>query len=116
TAAGGPVEPWAWSGDPPIGSRFGPDIPAPRPLETVAVVRDTPDGPELHLTLNWLPGLLDDSAAQDLKDAWTGMLTGIAAHGASPTAGGHTPSDFSLVSLDQSEVEEFEADFADGTA
>ncbi|MBL1069195.1 hypothetical protein, partial [Streptomyces sp. 7-21] len=108
TAAGGPVEPWAWSGDPPIGYRFDPDLPAPHALAAGAVVRDTPDGPELHLTLTWPGGLLDEDDVRRLGDAWARMLTGIATHTADPAAGGHTPSDFPLVALDQDEVEEFE--------
>jgi nonribosomal peptide synthetase CepA len=37
------------------------------------------------------------------------VLAGLALHGTEPTGGGHTPSDFPLVDLDQDELDEFEA-------
>src|SRR5690606_24423143 len=78
-------------------------------LEAVTVVRDTPDGPELHLTLTWPGGLLDEDDVRRLGDAWARMLTGIATHTADPAAGGHTPSDFPLVRLTQQAVDELQA-------
>ena len=43
--------------------------------------------------------------------AGAGLMKPARAVAASPTAGGHTPSDFTLLGLDQDEVEELEAEF-----
>ncbi|CAM5621341.1 hypothetical protein SFUMM280S_03529 [Streptomyces fumanus] len=72
------------------------------------MVHDRPGtGPELTLTLAWPERLLDQADAQDLLDTWAQMLTALAAapHG----GGGHTPSDFPLIALDQAQIEELEA-------
>ncbi|MFH9425588.1 amino acid adenylation domain-containing protein [Streptomyces sp. NPDC017529] len=78
-----------------------------------AVVRDTPDGPHLTLTLRRPASAQAESAARDLGRAWLTMLSGLAAHTAAPSAGGHTPSDFSLIGLAQSQIDELEAGFHD---
>jgi non-ribosomal peptide synthase protein (TIGR01720 family) len=99
-----------------MGASMDPDMPAMHVLEGGAVVRDTPDGPELTVSLHWPDGVLDDSTPDALGRLWLGMLAGLAAHVHDPAAGGHTPSDFSLLDLAQDEVEELEAEFADGTS
>ncbi|MEU9560398.1 amino acid adenylation domain-containing protein, partial [Streptomyces fumanus] len=75
-------------------------------LEVLGMVRDLPTGPELTLTLAWPERLLDPADAQALLDTWAAMLTGLAAR----RDGGHTPSDFPLVALDQERIDELEAD------
>ncbi|MFI7409575.1 amino acid adenylation domain-containing protein [Streptomyces sp. NPDC049627] len=110
TAPGtGAVDPWQLAGRTPIGGSAAPDLPAAHVVEAAAAVRDTPDGPELGLTLSWPGAVLDDATADRLGRTWLDLLTALAGHTADPTAGGHTPSDFSLVDLAQDEVEEFEA-------
>ncbi|MBR7671545.1 amino acid adenylation domain-containing protein, partial [Streptomyces daliensis] len=81
-----------------------------RPLEVLGAVHDRVDGPELTLTLSWPERLLTETAAQALLDTWAAMLSGLATHAARPGHGGHTPSDFPLLALDQEQVEELEAD------
>ncbi|MEC4021159.1 condensation domain-containing protein, partial [Streptomyces sp. H27-D2] len=46
---------------------------------------------------------------QALLDGWAAMLAGFAAHASRPGSGGHTPSDFPLVELEQPQIEELEA-------
>ncbi|HEY9244572.1 MAG TPA: condensation domain-containing protein, partial [Streptosporangiaceae bacterium] len=94
-----------------LGGDVDPDMPVLHALEAGAIVRDTPAGPQLRLTLSWPEGLIQDTTARDLASEWAAMLTGLAEHAANPTAGGHTPSDFTLLGLDQDEVEELEAEF-----
>ncbi|MFB1049048.1 amino acid adenylation domain-containing protein [Streptomyces chrestomyceticus] len=108
TRAGAP-EPWQLTGEPAIGSSSDPDMPAPHVLEASAVVRDTADGPAIGLTLTWPDRLLDATVAARIGRAWLDLLDGLAAHTDSPAAGGHTPSDFPLLDLDQDEIEQFEA-------
>jgi non-ribosomal peptide synthase protein (TIGR01720 family) len=88
-------------------------MPVLHALDAGAVVVDTPDGPVLTLTLSWPAALLDEAEAERLGRAWLGLLGGLAAHTADPSSGGHTPSDFPLLELDQDEVDAFEAEFAD---
>ncbi|MEU2794839.1 amino acid adenylation domain-containing protein, partial [Streptomyces sp. NPDC007100] len=84
-------------------------MPVMHALEAGAVIRDTPQGPELTLSLGWPGGLLSQAEVERLGEAWLEMLAGLAEHTTAPTAGGHTPSDFSLVHLTQEGVEELEA-------
>ncbi|WP_344610023.1 condensation domain-containing protein, partial [Streptomyces glaucus] len=99
---------WQPAGPSALGGSTHPDMPLPHTIEAVAVVRDTPDGPALTLTLNWAGGILDDGDAEHLGTTWLALLTGMAAHVADPSAGGHTPSDFPLLALTQADVEELE--------
>ncbi|ACY97456.1 non-ribosomal peptide synthetase [Thermomonospora curvata] len=85
-----------------------PQMPLPHALAVDALVRDTGDGPALSATWTWPAGLLTEADVRELAQAWLDALRGIAAHTRTPGAGGHTPSDFPLVSLDQAEVERLE--------
>ncbi|MFH8407141.1 amino acid adenylation domain-containing protein [Streptomyces sp. NPDC018019] len=104
----GPAAAWDMTGEPVIGSAAEPDMPAPYVLEASALVRDTADGPVLTLALTWPERLLDEPEAARLGRRWLDLLDGLAAHTATPDAGGHTPCDFPLLDLDQEEVERFE--------
>nr|WP_078593585.1 non-ribosomal peptide synthetase [Streptomyces sp. NRRL S-920] len=89
--------PWQPAGETAIGGSVDPDMPATHVLEAGAAVRDTPEGPELTLTLT-RPGLLvTEAEAERLGRAWGAMLGGLAAHTEKSGAGGHTPSDFPLL-------------------
>ncbi|MEV6752603.1 amino acid adenylation domain-containing protein [Streptomyces sp. NPDC051214] len=126
----GQVAPWQPVGGEAIGGSVDPDMPALHALEAGAAVQDTPEGPELTVTLTWPAGVLEDAEAERLARTWLDLLAGLAAHTAAPVpgaatnpatsspttgpstgsaAGGHTPSDFSLVDLAQHEVDELEA-------
>ncbi|MEU7187239.1 amino acid adenylation domain-containing protein [Streptomyces sp. NPDC045369] len=108
-APAGTVRPWEAAGSTALGGSDDPDMPAPHALEAGAVIRDTPEGPALTLTVGGPAGVLDDAAVTRLGGLWKDLLGGLAAHTAAPEAGGHTPSDFPLLDLGQDEVEEFEA-------
>ncbi|MFG2502285.1 amino acid adenylation domain-containing protein [Streptomyces sp. NPDC048441] len=94
--------------DDDLGAGVGGDFPVLHALEFMGAVHDLAEGPELTLTLAWPGRLLGVEAAQSLVDGWVEMLAGFEAHVASG-GGGHTPSDFPLVALGQSQVEELEA-------
>ncbi|MEV5594486.1 amino acid adenylation domain-containing protein [Streptomyces sp. NPDC052496] len=101
--------PWQPAGEAAFGGSVDQDMPARHALEAGAVVQDGPDGPALTLTLSWPAGLLDENAARRLGQDWLAALTGLATHTESPGAGGHTPSDFTLLELTQDTVAELEA-------
>ncbi|MGW1147111.1 amino acid adenylation domain-containing protein, partial [Streptomyces sp. NPDC002454] len=80
-------------------------------LEVGGAVHDHPDGPRLTLTLVAPARLLGEDALRALADSWAAALTGIAHHGRDEDSGGHTPSDFPLVALDQDDVHELDTRF-----
>jgi nonribosomal peptide synthetase CepB len=83
-------------------------MPAEHVLEVVVMVRDLPGGLRLTVRLSWPDGLLDEDEVRELGQDWVAALAGIATHAAEPGVGGHTPSDFPLIALDQDEIAEFE--------
>ncbi|GAB3214056.1 non-ribosomal peptide synthetase [Marinactinospora endophytica] len=88
-----------------------PAMPVAHPLEVTALTRDGAAGPELVATWAWPEGLLAEEMVRSLAEGFLDHLRGIAAHAQDPHAGGHTPSDLSLVTLDQDEIDEFEAEW-----
>ncbi|NGN66162.1 amino acid adenylation domain-containing protein, partial [Streptomyces sp. A7024] len=99
-----------------FGTAAGGELPVMHALEAEGTVHDLADGPQLTLSLAWPGELLDESVARNLLDGWAAMLSGLAGHAAGPGGGGHTPSDFPLVVLDQPQIEELEAAVAGGLA
>jgi nonribosomal peptide synthetase CepB len=93
-----------------LGGDTNPALPVTHPLEISGVVRDGPGGPVLVLSLSWPGALLTKADARALLTAWADMLAGLAAHAASPGAGGHTPSDFLLEGISQADIGELEAE------
>jgi mycobactin peptide synthetase MbtF len=83
-------------------------MPLRHPVEASASVRGLADGPELCLTLEAPPDVVAPELVGDLGQRWLEILRGLAAHVAGG-GGGHTPSDFALVSVDQEDIEEFES-------
>jgi non-ribosomal peptide synthase protein (TIGR01720 family) len=104
---------WRPAGETAVGGEADADMAATHALEAGGLVRDLPGGPELTLTLTSPAGLLGIAALERLAAGWAAMLGGLAAHTADPGSGGHTPSDFSLVTLAQDEIDEFEIRLAD---
>jgi nonribosomal peptide synthetase CepB len=84
------------------------DMPASHVLEVTASIQ----GSELSLSLAWPEDVLEETDVRGLGQDWLNMLEGLATHVARPGAGGHTPSDFPLLDLDQDQIEELEAEFA----
>jgi mycobactin peptide synthetase MbtF len=106
---------WQPVGEHALGGGVDDRMAAAHALEATAVVHDRPEGPDLVLSLAWPRLLLDEAAAAGLLSGWQAVLAGIAAHVARPdAAGGHTPSDFSLVTLGQEQIDELEAELMDG--
>ncbi|GAA4525583.1 non-ribosomal peptide synthetase [Amycolatopsis samaneae] len=103
----GAAEPWRITGT--IGGTGEPDRPLRHVMEIDAVVLDSAEGPEFGLTLTWAGRMLGEAEAESLAKTWLDMLAGLAAHAVDDGAGGHTPSDFPLISLTQRDVAEVEA-------
>ncbi|HVK24130.1 MAG TPA: amino acid adenylation domain-containing protein [Actinokineospora sp.] len=86
-----------------------PGIPFAHLLEINAVTEDHPSGPRLSVTWAWPGDLLAEADVRRLGELWFRALTAIAAHTAAPGAGGHTPSDFPLADVTQSDIERLES-------
>jgi amino acid adenylation domain-containing protein/non-ribosomal peptide synthase protein (TIGR01720 family) len=113
TAAGGPVADWtplsgidAVPGDPA-------HLPLAHPLELNARTEDGPGGSRLVAFWTWAEGILAETEVRALADLWFQALHALVAHARDPLAGGLTPSDVSLSSITQDEIEAFEDELDD---
>uniref|UniRef100_UPI002553658A condensation domain-containing protein n=1 Tax=Streptomyces sp. RTGN2 TaxID=3016525 RepID=UPI002553658A len=87
-----------------------PEMAVGHALEINAVTEDLPAGPELTATWTWPDALFAEQDVRALATAWFRMLRALAEHAEAPEAGGYTPSDLSLVSLSQDEIDDLEAE------
>ncbi|MFH8500700.1 amino acid adenylation domain-containing protein [Streptomyces coeruleorubidus] len=90
------------------GSDHDPRMPLPHAVEVNAATRDTAHGPELVAVWTWAAEVLTEDRAEELARLWFRALEALAAHAERPDAGGLTPSDVALSSIDQREIDEFE--------
>jgi len=91
-----------------------PDLPLPHPLQIDAITHDTPSGPQLTATWTWSPEALSEQDVTELTEHWTAALRALTTYARTPGAGGLTPSDLTIVSLDQDEIDIVEAACPDG--
>ncbi|MFC0435416.1 non-ribosomal peptide synthetase [Kutzneria buriramensis] len=84
------------------------DMPALSTLDVNALVTDTEQGPQLEARLSFPTGVLAREEVQEIADLWCAALAGLARHAVEPDAGGLTPSDVTLVSVGQSELDAWE--------
>ncbi|WP_020722882.1 non-ribosomal peptide synthetase [Actinomadura atramentaria] len=80
-------------------------MPLGHALAVDAVAQDGPDGPRLSVTWTYAGRLLTEADVRDLADRWFAELRALAG---AADEGGHTPSDFPLVALDDADVAELE--------
>jgi non-ribosomal peptide synthase protein (TIGR01720 family) len=110
------TDPWTVSAHTTaLGGGSGQALPARYAVAVDAATLDRPDGQpgqDVSLTLRWPVGVLPVAEARALADALAARLDALAEAGERPDAGGHTPSDLDLVSLDQDEIDEFEAEWS----
>ncbi|MFH9426615.1 amino acid adenylation domain-containing protein, partial [Streptomyces sp. NPDC017529] len=103
------AKPWQPADGAEAGGSADPAMALQHVLEAGAVVQDTAAGAHLTVTLAWPSGVLDEDEAERLGQGWLEMLAGLATHTEEPGTGGHSPSDFPLLTLDQDSVTELEA-------
>ncbi|MFJ8860113.1 amino acid adenylation domain-containing protein [Streptomyces sp. NPDC102451] len=100
---------WSLDGaDAVVGLGAHPDTPLRHAVELSSVADERPGGTVLVAEWVWAAGLLDESDVADLASGWHRALEGLVTHARQPGAGGRTPSDFPLVSVEQHEIEAFE--------
>ncbi|MFE9216615.1 amino acid adenylation domain-containing protein, partial [Streptomyces lavendulae] len=107
TAADMPAPDRGWSAD----TRFGSpapdaDMPVMSALDISAAV--TGEEPRLSAVFSFPTGVLSASEVRELAESWSAALEGLARHVTSAGAGGLTPSDLPLVTVDQQEIERWE--------
>ncbi|WP_370422148.1 amino acid adenylation domain-containing protein [Streptomyces sp. QH1-20] len=91
-----------------LGGGADPHMPLNHALGLNAIARETPEGPSLFATWAWPRELFGEDEVRDLAETWFRALRAIVTHAEGPGAGGHTPSDLSLVRLAQSEINALE--------
>lgn len=82
-----------------------PDMSVHHVLDINAHTEDLPDGPRLVTRWTWPSDLLKEEDVGALSDLFGGALRAIAEHAERPDAGGYTPSDLPLVSLNQAQID-----------
>ncbi|QNS09248.1 non-ribosomal peptide synthetase [Streptomyces xanthii] len=92
-----------------IGDGTDPTLPLAHAVEVNAHTRDESSGPRLQAVWTWAGRLLDEAAVRDLAESWFHALEALVTHTTRPDAGGITPSDLSLVSLSQDQIDQLEA-------
>ncbi|MYT82455.1 non-ribosomal peptide synthase domain TIGR01720/amino acid adenylation domain-containing protein [Streptomyces sp. MnatMP-M77] len=82
-----------------------PDMPVHHVLDINAHTEDLPEGPRLVIRWTWPTDLLKEEDVEILSDTYIRALHAIAEHAEQPEAGGYTPSDLPLVSLNQAQID-----------
>ncbi|MFJ1561894.1 amino acid adenylation domain-containing protein [Streptomyces mirabilis] len=82
------------------------DMPALSPLDVSAAISG--DEPRLSAVLSFPTGVLSAPEVRELAGLWCAALEGMARHVTTPHAGGLTPSDLPLVTVSQSDIEQWE--------
>ncbi|MBK1783695.1 non-ribosomal peptide synthetase [Prauserella cavernicola] len=96
-------EPWSPAPEAaPLGGALDPDMPLEHVLEVNALTADRDAGPELVATWSYASGILGEDDVAEIAELWFQVLRVLAT---TRELGGHTPSDFPLVSLPQSDVD-----------
>ncbi|MFJ2193503.1 amino acid adenylation domain-containing protein, partial [Kitasatospora sp. NPDC087861] len=87
-----------------FGAGADPELPLAHVVEVNAQAEDTPDGPVLTAAWSWAGELLDEDRVRALAEAWFAALTELVRLAEAGQVGGHSPSDFPLVSVTQPEI------------
>ncbi|MCW2914516.1 MAG: amino acid adenylation domain protein [Actinomycetia bacterium] len=96
-----------------LGGGHDPRLGLPHAVEVNAYTRDTAAGPRLEAAWSWASGLFGDGEAEQLGELWFEALRALVVHSEQEGAGGFTPSDMSLVEIDQDELDELAAELDD---
>ncbi len=88
---------------------FEPKLPLTHGLALNAVAEERPEGLRLRARWTFAHRLWDEERVRALLDGWFEALRALVSHTGSDGAGGHTPSDFAMVDLQQGQVDQLEA-------
>ncbi|MCL2533212.1 MAG: amino acid adenylation domain-containing protein [Nocardiaceae bacterium] len=82
-----------------------PDLAATAVIDVNAAAVPGPDGPHLTATWDYPRGILSSGEVERLAQWWIRAAEALVDHAGAPGAGGLTPSDLDLVSLDQTAID-----------
>ncbi|MBV9164385.1 MAG: amino acid adenylation domain-containing protein, partial [Pseudonocardiales bacterium] len=94
-----------------LGGGSDPEMPLAHGLDVNALVRDHSVGPWLEATWTWSPQMWSEPEVHELAQLWFHALRALVDHASQPSAGGHTPTDFPLVPLNQHQIEQLETTY-----
>nr|WP_042178035.1 non-ribosomal peptide synthetase [Kibdelosporangium sp. MJ126-NF4]CEL12932.1 Siderophore biosynthesis non-ribosomal peptide synthetase modules @ Bacillibactin synthetase component F [Kibdelosporangium sp. MJ126-NF4]CTQ98617.1 Siderophore biosynthesis non-ribosomal peptide synthetase modules @ Bacillibactin synthetase component F (EC 2.7.7.-) [Kibdelosporangium sp. MJ126-NF4] len=97
-----------------LSAAYDDDMALPAGLVVNAITEDTPDGPVLTAHWMYASEVFDHATVSSLAGRWVAALRGLARHAHGPGAGGRTPSDVSLVSVNQRQLDALEAKWKRG--
>ncbi|PPK63650.1 non-ribosomal peptide synthetase [Actinokineospora auranticolor] len=86
-----------------LGAGVDPELPVTHPITINAALEDRPTGPTLVAEWTYTPAA--GTTTPTLAARWAAALRNLTAEAASATATEHTPSDFPLVTLPQSDID-----------
>ncbi|MDI5967961.1 amino acid adenylation domain-containing protein [Streptomyces sp. SL13] len=110
----GSLEPADWSPAPEDVPVLQDDnAPAAHSLELNAITREHADGMRLVAGWAWPEMLFDEADIRDLSETWARVLGALIAHVEQGGAGGATPSDVTLVSMTQEQIDALSDEFDD---
>lgn len=96
---------WSPAGADPFAGTADPRMAMPHAVEVNAIAYDRAAGTDLTVRAMWPSGVFDETDIAEFLELLRQALTGLAAHGERPDAGGMTPSDVPLAGLDQDDID-----------
>ncbi|WP_063055529.1 non-ribosomal peptide synthetase [Nocardia salmonicida] len=94
--------------DPWVPQRFAATDDDRAPLAAVVDINAVLTDAGLEVTWAYASRLLDEAEVRELAELWSQALGALVTHAGSGDAGGRTPSDFELVTVDQPQIERWE--------
>jgi non-ribosomal peptide synthase protein (TIGR01720 family) len=98
-----------------LAAGLDPQTPMAHGLELIALVRDHHHGPTLEAHWSFAPPLWTPHDIEEIAHWWFQALHALADHTTQPGAGGHTPTDFPLITLTQHQIDHLETTYPDLT-
>ncbi|MGH3686628.1 MAG: condensation domain-containing protein, partial [Pseudonocardiaceae bacterium] len=98
-----------------LGGGLDPQTPMAHGLELNTLVRDYHHGPVLEAHWSFTPHLWTHHGAEEIAHWWFQAIQALVHHATRPGAGGHTPTDFPLITLTQHEIDHLETTYPDLT-
>ncbi|WP_067698944.1 non-ribosomal peptide synthetase [Nocardia jejuensis] len=83
------------------------------PLAAVIDINAFQTDAGLEVTWAYAARLVNEARVREFATLWTQALAALATHARGADAGGHTPSDFPLITLRQHDIESWELDYPD---
>ncbi|MFD4181659.1 amino acid adenylation domain-containing protein, partial [Rhodococcus sp. NPDC058514] len=100
--------PWTPIDDAHLAGTQNPDMPAAAALSINAATVGIQSEWRLKAAWSFPTGVLTATDVTELAELWSTALTALATHSRGPHTGGHTPSDFDLVHLTQTDIDHLE--------